>query len=406
MIGRVTDDGLYRIKEGDLVVAELPARLLTDECPVYYREDKEPDYYKELRKFDPRSVSEPTDYNEVLLKIMASPNLASKEWVYRQYDHQVGINTVIVPGDGDAAVLRLKEHPPKGIALKTDCNSRYVYLDPYRGGAMAVAEATRNLSCTGAEPMAITDCLNFGNPEKPEIFWQFKQAVLGMSEACRVLETPVVSGNVSFYNETKGQAVYPTPTVGAVGLLEDVDQRCSLGFKQEGDLIYLLGPFTQHVGASEYLSLVHGTDAGPVPDIDLNLEKQVQETCRALIREGLLQSAHDLSEGGMAAALAESCISGRIGAKIYMEADELHNRRGDAVLFGEGPSRIIVSSRPAAASRVMEVCMEKGVPLVCLGMVDGSDLKIALNLRKYIELGVILLPAWLRPGLWLPEGLR
>lgn len=406
VIGRVTDDGLYRIKEGDRVVAELPARLLTDECPVYYRDEKEPDYYQELKKFDPRSVPEPGDYNEVLLKIMASPNLASKEWVYRQYDHQVGINTVIVPGDGDAAVLRLKEHSPKGIALKTDCNSRYVYLDPYRGGALAVAEATRNLSCTGAEPLAITDCLNFGNPEKPEIFWQFKQAVLGMSEACRALGAPVVSGNVSFYNETRGQAVYPTPTVGAVGLLEDVGRRCSQGFKQEGDLIYLLGPYAHHVGASEYLSLIHGRDAGPVPEIDLKLEKQIQETCRALIREGLLQSAHDLSEGGMAAALAESCISGRIGARIYMEDDELHNRRGDAILFGEGPSRIIISSRPAAASRVMEVCLEKGVPLVCLGMVDGKELKITANHRKYIELGVESIEQAWRGGIdsWLSRS--
>ncbi|MDH7479471.1 MAG: phosphoribosylformylglycinamidine synthase subunit PurL, partial [Syntrophomonadaceae bacterium] len=402
VIGRVTDDGIFRIRNKDQIVAELPVRLLTEECPVYQRAEKEPSYYQELRSFNLESVPEPSDYNQVLLRIMASPNIADKQWVYRQYDHQVGINTVIVPGAGDAAVLRLKEHPPKGIALKTDCNSRYVYLDPYRGGALAVAEATRNLSCVGAEPLAITDCLNFGNPEKPEVFWQFKQAVLGMSEACRVLATPVVSGNVSFYNETPGRIINPTPTVGAVGLLEDVELRCSQGFKQEGDQVFLLGPYPESIGASEYLSLVHGLEAGPVPEPDLLLERLVQETCRQLIREKLINSAHDLSEGGMAVALAESCISGGIGVEVAV-VDYADQQRLDAVLFGEGPARIIISVCPNAVERVVQFCREKGAPLFKVGQVGGQSLRIEIRGREVINLPLASVEQAWRGGIsrWL-----
>jgi phosphoribosylformylglycinamidine synthase len=379
---------------------------------VYYREDREPAYYQEAKNYDLSQVPEPADYNQVLLRLLSSPNIASKEWIFRQYDHMVGLNTVVVPGAADAAVLRLKEIMPKGLALTTDCNSRFCYLDPFRGGALAVAEAARNLVCTGAEPLAVTDCLNFGNPEKPEIFWQLRQAILGMSAACRVLKTPVIGGNVSLYNETKGQAIYPTPVVGMVGLLEDVERHCTQGFKDEGDVVIFLGPFADEIGGSEYLSLIHGLETGPVPKLDLVLEQAVQQVCRELIQQGLVQSAHDCSEGGLAVALAESCISGKIGAEIGITLDNQSNgskqpkdiqsslsvdldeetinlltatgnlnrrpgvNRGDVVLFGEGPSRIVLSVKADYVERVQKIAHKKGVPLEILGIVGGQQLKI------------------------------
>lgn len=387
VVGRVTDDGIFRVRDGEQIVAEVPVRFLTEECPVYCREEKIPAYYEERRSFPVESLPEPADCGSVLLRLLSSPNIASKEWVYRQYDHMVGINTVVLPGEADAAVLRIKEAPPLGLAVKTDGNSRYCFLDPYRGGMLAVAEAARNLSCTGAEPLAITDCLNFGNPEKPEIFWQFRQVVLGMSAACRALGVPVVSGNVSFYNETRGQAVYPTPVVGAVGRLGDVEKRCTQGFKQAGDLIFLLGPLTAEMGASEYLSVVHGVEAGEVPLVDLELEKAVQEVCRSLISQGCLCSAHDCSEGGLAVALAESCISGGQGAEIEIDLAAAESAQGknlpavrkDGVLFGEGASRIVISAAPSNRAAVEKAAREAGVPLLFLGYVGGDRFTVKLK---------------------------
>lgn len=397
VVGRVTDDGMLRVRDGEQVVAELPVRFLTDECPVYYREEKIPAYYEERRSFPVESLPEPADYNSVLLRLLASPNIASKEWVYRQYDHMVGINTVVLPGEADAAVLRIKESPPLGLAVKTDGNSRYCFLDPYRGGMLAVAEAARNLSCTGAEPLAITDCLNFGNPEKPEIFWQFRQVILGMSAACRALDIPVVSGNVSFYNETRGQAVYPTPVVGAVGRLLDVEKRCAQGFKAAGDVIFLLGPLTAEMGASEYLSVIHGVEAGEVPLVDLELEKAVQTMCRSLISRGWLRSAHDCSEGGLAVALAESCICGGQGAQVEVDLaaaageENLLAVREDGVLFGEGASRIVISTAPENREAVEKAAQEAGVPLHFLGYVGGEELNIKVR-RNEKESCLIAVP--------------
>jgi phosphoribosylformylglycinamidine synthase len=409
VVGRVTADGMLRVKEGEQVVAEIPANYLTDECPVYHRPDREPAYFAEVQNFDMSKLPEPTDYNQVLRQLISSPNIASKEWIYRQYDHMVGLNTVVLPGAADAAVLRLKEVKPKGLALTTDCNSRFCYLDPFRGGALAVAEAARNLSCTGAQPLAVTDCLNYGNPEKPEIFWQMRQSIMGMSAACRALDTPVVGGNVSLYNENRGRAIYPTPVVGMVGLLNNVERHCTQGFKEEGDVVLLLGPWPDEIGGSEYLSVVHGLETGPVPWLDLNLERAVQQVCRDLIQQGLVESAHDLSEGGLAVALAECCISGGIGADIGLDlynaavwtaaretepelgieeaefkrlaapADPVRmtdRKRGDVVLFGEGPSRIVISVKQERLDTVQQFVRAAGVPLSVLGVVGGTHLKI------------------------------
>ncbi len=370
VIGRVTGDGIYRVRDGKTVVAEVPVKALTDGAPVYHRLGREPAYYREKKNQPVDTVPVPEDLGQVLLQLLADPNIASKEWVYRQYDHMVMTNTVVRPG-ADAAVLRVKG-TGKGIALTTDGNSRYCYLDPYRGGMAAVAEAARNLSCVGAEPIGLTDCLNFGNPEKPGIFWQFEEAVKGMSEACRVLEIPVVSGNVSFYNETEGEAIYPTPVVGMVGLLPDIARRCTPDFKDPGDKILLLGGFSPELGASEYLALVHKIEAGRVPGLDLDLEKRVQACCRSLVREGLIKSAHDCSEGGLAVALAECSINGNVGALLEVEIEG----RPDAFLFGEVQSCIVITCVPRDLAQVEAAAREKSVPYRLLGEVGGERLVI------------------------------
>lgn len=370
VIGRVTEDGLFRVRDGDAVVAEVPVKALTEGAPVYYRRGEEPAYYREKKNYPVDTVPIPDDLGGVLLRLLADPNIASKEWVYRQYDHMVMTNTVVRPG-ADAAVLRVKG-TKKGIALTTDCNSRYCYLDPYQGGMAAVAEAARNLSCMGAEPIGLTDCLNFGNPEKPEIFWQFEGAVRGIGAACRELEIPVVSGNVSFYNETEGEAIYPTPVIGMVGLLPDVTRRCTSGFKEPGDRIILFGDFIPELGASEYLAFIHGIEAGRVPALDLDLEKRVQALCRSLIHEGLIRSAHDCSEGGLAVALAECCIHGDVGALVETEI----TGRPDTFLFGEVQSCIVVSCIPRNLARVEALAREANVSFRLLGEVGGERLII------------------------------
>ena len=373
VIGRVTGDGIYRIRDGAGVVAEVPVRFLTDEAPVYYPEVSEPAYYEERRNWPVAETPVPDDLNRVLRRLLADPNIASKEWVYRQYDQTVMTNTVVPPG-ADAAVLRIKG-TRKGIALTTDGNARYCYLDPYRGGLQAVAEAARNLSCVGAEPLGITDCLNFGNPEKPEIFWQFREAVRGMCEACQVLEIPVVSGNVSFYNETNGEAIRPVPVVGMVGLLPDIEMRCTSQFQQPGDTIMLLGQFRPGLGASEYLAVIHGVEAGGVPRLDLAVEARTQACCRSLVRGGILKSAHDCAEGGLGVTLAECCIAGRVGALID-DLPVLEEPREDNLLFGETQSAIVVTCAPARLPLVIQAAREHDIPYLALGSVGGDSLVI------------------------------
>lgn len=375
VIGRVTGDRMLKLFEGKKLIADLPIKAIIDEAPVYNRPVAEPEYIKEIRGFFLDEIPQPSDYKEVLIKILSSPNIASKRWVYEQYDHMVGINAVVRPGS-DAAVLRIKD-TNKGIALTTDCNSRYCYLDPYLGGKIAVAEAARNLVCAGALPLAITNCLNFGNPEKPEIMWQFIKAVEGMSEACKVLNTPVTGGNVSFYNETKDKAIYPTPVVGMVGLIDDINMRCTQEFKSKDDVILLVGETFEELGGSEYLKVIHKVSAvGVPPKLDLKLEKKVQQSVLHLIKSGFIKSAHDVSEGGLAVAIAESCIGGNIGADVFLEEKMLKDMRLDMVLFSETQSRIIISVDDENLSEVKNYLDEADVPYSVLGNVGGVNLKI------------------------------
>jgi phosphoribosylformylglycinamidine synthase II len=369
MIGHVTADGLIRVRNGAELVAELPTHLLGD-APTYVRTGQRPAYLDELNHFDPLSLPKPADYHQALLTLLASPNIASKEPVFRQYDYSVQTNTVQGPG-GDAAVLRVKG-TPLGLAVTTDGNSVYCYLDPFTGGAIAVAEAARNLACVGAEPLALTNCLNFGNPERPDVYYQLEQAIRGMSAACQALGVPVVSGNVSLYNETRGQPIFPTPIVGMVGKLDDVRKATTIAFKHDGDAIVLLGPWEDHLGGSEYLWALHGRIAGTTPPLDLDLERRVQAVCREAIRQGLLASAHDCAVGGLAVSVAESAIAGNRGCTIDLPS----HLRPDVALFGEGQSRIVVSLPPANLPALEKLCAELQVPFTRLGHVGGSELRL------------------------------
>jgi phosphoribosylformylglycinamidine synthase len=347
------------------------------------REAEEPAYYQQCKAFDLNSLAE-INPQQALPKLLASPNIASKKWIYSQYDYQVMTNTAIVPGDGDAAVLRLKG-TRKGVALVTDCNSRMVFLDPYQGGMMAVCEAARNLACVGAQPLALTNCLNFGNPEKPNIYWQMKHAIAGMSAAARALDTPVVSGNVSLFNETAQGAIYPTPVVGMVGLLKDIDQRCDMAFKGEGDLIILLGRFRDELGGSEYLSVCHGLETGAVPEVNLEDEKALLQLLQILIQAGMLQSCHDISEGGLAVTVAESAIKGQIGCDIKINSGL---GRVDGLLFSEAPGRVVASLRRADMTRLVEMVVEQGVEMRIIGEVGGPTLICEDNGTEIIKLSM------------------
>jgi len=308
---------------------------------------------------------------------MTSPNLCSRESIYGVYDHMVRTNTMVRPGS-DAAVIRLKGST-RALALTSDCNARYCYLDPEEGARLAVAEAARNLACAGATPIGTTDCLNFGNPERPEIMWQFARSIDGIADACRALEAPIVGGNVSFYNETEGKAIHPTPMIGMVGLIDDVRKSMTQWFKREGDAIYLLGdPSSASLAASEYLSLVHGMEAGRPAAVDLRKEKALHDALRAAIAVGVVASAHDCSEGGLAAALAECCISnpaGAVGARITLEG----TGRADTLLFGESPARILVSASAENTSPLETILRAGDVPFRRLGEVGGPSLEVRLS---------------------------
>jgi phosphoribosylformylglycinamidine synthase II len=365
VIGQVTDDGLYRVRQGDHVVAEIPGTGLV-ECPTYTREGIESEEVRRLREWDASEVADAGDPAEALRSLLASPNIASKEWVYEQYDSTVRTNTVQPPG-GDAGVLRVRGSR-RGIAATVDCNPRYVYLDPRKGGRIAVAEAARNLVCVGARPRAVTDNLNFGNPHKPEVYHQLREATLGMGEACERLETPVTGGNVSLYNENPRGAIFPTPVIGMVGVLDDVSKTIGAGFREPGHAIVLLGRNTAELGASEYLKVVHGRTAGAVPDVDLDAEKALGEAILAMVDTGLLASAHDCAEGGLAVALAESAIGahgGAVGLTARLEDDLPVN----ALLFGEAQGRVVVSCPEAALDEVLTVAGAHGVPASRIGTV-------------------------------------
>ena len=383
VIGQVTGDGMFAVYEGDELAGVVPVEDLTEGCPVYVREGLEPPYYKEYRNFNIDTLAE-TEAADALLRLMASPNIASKRWVYSQYDHQVMTNTAVVPGDADAAVLRIRGYQ-KGIALATDCNGRMVYLDPYQGGMMAVCEGARNIACVGARPLALTNCLNFGSPENPHIYWQMQEAIRGMSDAAKKLNTPVVSGNVSLYNETANGAIFPTPVVGMVGLLKDIDKRCQMAFQNEGDLIVLLGRLREELGGSEYLYVCHGIEKGAVPTVDLEEEKNLIATLIGLIEKSMLKSCHDISEGGLAAALAESAIKGKVGFKVEMDFKGI---RKDKLLFSEAASRAVVSLEQQKLSYLQEISAQYGIEVNVLGTVGGDDMIFSDKGSQFINLPV------------------
>lgn len=376
VIGTVTNTGRLVVKMGGKVYADMPAAPVSNEAPLYERpmkpHPKQPDA-------DLAQIPERKDGGAVLKALLATPNLANKSWIWRQYDYMVRTNTVTRPGDGDAAVLRIKD-TKKTIAASTDCNSRYCFLDPFLGGAGAVAESYRNVSASGATPLAITDCLNFGNPEKPEIMWQFSRAVDGISEACTALGTPVVSGNVSLYNETDGRAIYPTPTIGMVGLAENASDDCRFGaiaWENAGDVIYLVGQGTPGLGGSEYLASIHGRVEGPPPPVDFAVERSAGATVRDAVRTGLARSAHDISDGGIAVALAECSLARRpeaMGAKVALPASAL---RGDVALFGESHGRYLVAVRAGEESKLEALAKKHGSSLAKLGTTGGDRLVIA-----------------------------
>jgi len=376
-IGTVTKGPNVKISYRDKVVAEVPANTLVlgGDAPVYVRESRVPEYLKELRNFDQNTLEEPADYNKVLLDLLSTPNITNKNWVYEQYDTQVRTNTTVMPG-GDAAVVRIKG-TNKALAMKTDCNGRYVYLNPYKGGMIAVCESARNVACTGSEPLAITNCLNFGNPYKPEVYHQFREAIRGIGDACKKLDTPVTGGNVSFYNESPDYAVYPTPTIGMVGLIEDVSKTVTSYFKNEGDIIALIGNinFSSSIGGSEYLSSQHGLVKGDAPEIDLEQEHSLIKTLIGLAKAGVINSAHDSADGGIAVAVAESCLINRNIPKGCTVIIKQHDRQ-DFVLFSESQSRVIISFSPEMEAKVMDICQKLGSGFEKIGLVGGNSIKL------------------------------
>ena len=403
-IGDVTDTGRMVVKFGGKIVADLPAAILANEAPIYHRESREPAYLKAVREFTLASVPDSKDPVTELKLLLGTPTIASKNWVYRQYDHMVRNGSVICPGS-DAAVLRIKddslpiskpsaEQPPnpapieKYIAITVDCNSTYVYLDPYEGAKTAVAEATRNLACSGAVPLGTTDNLNFGNPHNPELFWQLKESVRGLAEACRAFNSPVTGGNCSLYNQSSNGPIDPTPTVALVGLIEKREYITTQWFKNPGDAIILLGEIADKadpllgLGGSSYLQRVHGLKTGVPPRCNFDKEKTLNTTLLGFIYSGLVKSAHDCSEGGLAVALAESCISGMqaretpclIGAQIDLSSEK--DLRLDALLFGESQARVVISVAADDAIKVLERAKILGVPALRLGTVGGDALTI------------------------------
>src|SRR6187401_1626819 len=380
VVGKVTGDGRLRVLDQGQVVAEIPAKALADDGPRYERPYSPPAYQDMLTNLNYDSIPDVKDANAALLTLLSSPTIASKRWVYEQYDHMVRTNTIVRPGS-DAAVVRIKG-TNKAVAMTVDCNSRYCLLHPYEGARIAVAEAARNLACSGAEPIGLTDCLNFGNPERPEIMWQFVLAIEGLKDACEHFNIPIVSGNVSFYNETNGLSIYPTPMLGMVGLIDEADKTMTQWFKQNGDRILLLGKTREDLGGSEYLKVLHHREQGSPPFLSLEAEKALQDFALKVIHEGLVQSAHDCSDGGLAVALAECCVSGPRAAQGAVVKLGLGSLRRDALLFGESQSRIILSTRPTAVESILSRAAEAGVPAAQIGTVGGGRLVIEVEPGK------------------------
>ncbi|CAH0282610.1 MULTISPECIES: phosphoribosylformylglycinamidine synthase subunit PurL [Bacillaceae] len=376
-VGVVTDDKNLTLSHQGEIVAEVPVDALAEEAPIYHKPSAEPQYFRDFQSMT-AEVPVIEDYKETLVSLLKQPTISSKEWVYDQYDYMVRTNTVVSPGS-DAAVVRVRG-TNKALAMTTDCNSRFIYLDPETGGKIAVAEAARNIICSGAEPLAITDCLNFGNPEKPEIFWQLEKAADGMSEACRSLSTPVIGGNVSLYNETNGEAIYPTPVVGMVGLVNDLKHITTQTFKNESDLIYVVGEAKVEFGGSELQKMLEGKIFGRAPELDLDLEQKRQQQILTAIQKGLVASAHDLSEGGLAVALAESLFgASKLGAKVNISGEPVSE------LFSETQSRFLLSINPDNQAS-FEALVEDAI---CIGSVTADNkLVVATSDSKVLEADV------------------
>ncbi len=385
VVGRTAEGGDFKAYYKGELVAELPVSLIVDEAPVYERPIKEPEYLKETRNFDQSTLLE-VELRESLYTLLSSPNIASKRWVYSQYDYQVGTNTVLKPG-GDASVLRLKWvvkpelSTRKGIAISSEGNGRLIFLDPYEGGKYIVAEACRNVACVGAKPLALTDCLNFGNPERPEIMWQLHRAVEGIADACNHLKVPVVSGNVSLYNETierdMVRNIYPTPIVVCVGVLEDVERFVGIGYRRPGELL-LIGDLQREsrVDGSEYLKVVHRIVAGKVPEVNLEKEKTLIETLLDLVGKGMIESAHDVSSGGLLINILESLFLSRFGAELEIYSDE----RADFFLLSEIPTRVVVSVDPAKSDEVKDFIESRGLDWMYIGKVkEERELRVNFN---------------------------
>ena len=370
-VGEVTDTGMLEVYHRGNKVAEIPSEelVLGGGAPQYDMPVREPAYFSEINNFTIDAIQEEEDYNKTLLTLLSTPNITSKQFVFRQYDSTVRSNTVQGPG-GAAAVIRLKG-TQKGLAMSTDCNGRYVYLNPRMGGQIAVVESARNVVCSGGEPLAITNCLNFGNPQDPEIYWQFKEAVTGIGEACRALNTPVTGGNVSFYNETGDTAVYPTPVIGMVGLLENINQSTTIEFKGAGDFIVTLGALNGCLGGSEYLRTIHGKIQGPIPHLNLELEMGIQELCLEAIKKGIIKSAHDLSDGGLAVNISESIVHSKqgLGARL----DVVRKLQNNELLFGECQSVIVVTLEESALYELILLAQKLDMHTQTIGRVTDTN---------------------------------
>jgi phosphoribosylformylglycinamidine synthase len=399
-IGEVTGDGLVKVFRNGKQVTQIPAQTLVlgGDAPVYEREWKPAEYAEAAQNVDLNARNTDITHEEAFWKLLASPTIASKRWIYEQYDAEVGANTVL-RANADAAVVRLKELPGKAVAMATDCNSRYVYVNPYMGGLIAVAEAARNVACTGAEPVAITNCLNFGNPYNPEIFWQFREALRGMGDACRTLGTPVTGGNVSFHNESKAavkqgkpaKTIFPTPTIGMIGLIDDVSTVVGNGFRAAGDAIMLMEAqehlVNSGLGASEYVKQVFGEIVGDAPHLDILAEQRLQKCIVAAIRARLVRSAHDSAEGGLVVCLAEKAINAHVGGSPANlgAAIDLQQHLSAGVLFGEVQSRIVVSLEQTNSAKLQELCASHGIRLTQIGMVQEGVFSIKDFISTSVE---------------------
>ena len=384
-IGEVTTDHLMRVKNGGEVVAEIPTRALTDDAPVYRRPMEEPQYLKEAHQLELARLGTPVPVREVFTRLLASPEIASKRWVYRQYDHMVRTNTLVLPGMG-AGVVRVKG-TQRALAMSVDGNGRFVYLDPFIGAQLAVAEAARNVACAGALPIGATNCLNFGNPQRPEIMWQFARAVEGMGAACRALNIPITGGNVSLYNETDGRGVLPTPVVGVVGLIENADTVVGRAFRASGDVVVLLGDSTDELGGSEYLNVIHGLVRGVPPSLHLLSEAALQHVLVEGAARRLIRSAHDCAEGGLAVTLAECCFDVGLGIDVDVPGVETTSAgyQDIAMLFGESASRAVISVAPDRAADLLALAAAEGVTATMLGTVGGDRIRISIDGRRALD---------------------